>query len=390
MSVPSSPPKKFTIDCDNFGQFSTHQVSDSIQDESATFDSRLSFMDENNSTDMEHGNSEDWSSAESNLNFECSRNHNPISHQNHQESPKKCSDTLLLSIMILLTISFSLCEFSFGFANDSLSLVADAFHMLSDASALTVAVIAIRLGMRSETDSDIHTFGWKRAEIIGALINGVYLASVCFFILLEAIIRLFKPEPLEDPWQVLYVGVAGFAINLIGLILFFSHRSLASHGTHAGHSHSHGHSHSSNGSVNMHGVFLHVLGDAIGSLIVIGTALATIYVPFFWKIYFDPICSIIFALLILKSSVPLIRHCTSILMQSVPNTISLSDLQKKILLVQGVVSVHELHVWQMVPNYNVATAHIVVTSQQNSLQVLKDCNRIFYDSGIYRTTIQLE
>ena len=293
--------------------------------------------------------------------------------------------------MIGLTITFSICEFGFGFANVSLSLVADAFHMMSDAAALIVAVVAIRLGLRAESDSDIHTFGWKRAEIIGALINGVYLASVCFFIILEAIIRLFKPEPLENPWQVFWVGIAGLGINLIGVGLFFSHRSLASHG---GHSHSHDHADANDhdhksGSVNMHGVFLHVLGDAIGSVIVVGTALATIYVPYDWRVYFDPACSIVFALLILKSSIPLIRHCAAILMQSVPKSIVLNDLKKNLLQIAGVDSVHELHVWQMVPNYNVATVHVVAKPVNRDNLILR-CNEVFCNVGIHRTTIQLE
>ena len=410
----SSKNIKFTLDCDDFGQYSPQPLSGSSnaasivplpitrptfpdirfnieprKDSHDSFSSEWAYDDE----DLEQGNvseSVTWQSAATAAeNCQCTHSFTGES-VNQQVKEKSCSDSTLLAIMMGLTFAFSFCEFGFGFANASLSLVADAFHMMSDAAALVIAIVAIRLGMRAEIDSDTHTFGWKRAEIIGALINGVYLASVCLFIILEAIMRFFKPEPLEKPWQVFWVGVAGLAINLIGVALFFSHRSLATHGGHS-HSHAHAHNHEEgkSKSVNMHGVFLHVLSDAIGSFIVIATSLATIYVPYDWRVYFDPSCSIIFALLILKSCVPLIRQCTSILMQSSPKSISLAALKIKLSQIEGVESIHELHVWQMVPNYNVATVH-VVARRVNRSTLTRQCNQIFCNFGIHRTTIQFE
>ncbi len=422
MSVQNSPNIKFIIDCDEFGHFSAQPVSSGGESNASTLvpivnkiqtfptsyltqqprrDSTESFNSDwvYDHEDLEMGRHSDtdsftWRTANSSENCRCEHQHAGI--PSNVVDSRTCSDSSLLGVMIALTAAFSICEFGFGFANVSLALVADAFHMMSDAAALIIAIVAIQLGKRPEADSDAHTFGWKRAEVIGALINGVYLASVCLFIILESIIRLFKPEKLENPWQVFWVGIVGFIINIIGLGLFFSHRSLAQHG-HAGHSHSHhdndnikdSEARSGTSSVNMHGVFLHVLGDAIGSVIVVGTALATIYVPFDWSVYFDPCCSILFALLILKSSIPLIKQCSTILMQSAPRSISIVNLKKDLLSVQDVSDVHELHVWQMVPNYNVATVHII-SSSFNRVALVKKCNEIFCKAGIHRTTIQLE
>lgn len=390
---------KFTLDCDSFGMYAAHPVSGSSEgskivpiptttrtfpvpvrrDSAESLNSDWAYDDEDV---VAHSQSETYNTAIT-VDEYCQCNHDFYATKEKQT----CSDSVLLSIMIGLTFIFSLCEFGFGFANSSLSLVADAFHMISDAAALVVAIFAIRLGSRPEVDSDGHTFGWKRAEVIGALINGVYLASVCLFIILEAILRIIEPKDVDNPWQVFGVGIAGLAINLIGLALFFSHRSLAQHG---GHSHSHGEVEESNTSVNMHGVFLHVLSDAIGSIIVVATSLATIYVPYTWRYYFDPICSIIFALLILKSSIPLIRQCTSVLMQSAPRSISLSDMRNRLLQIVGVDDVHELHVWQMVPGYNVATVHVVLKSNAHRRVTMRACNDVFCQNGIHRTTIQFE
>jgi zinc transporter 1 len=203
---------------------------------------------------------------------------------------------------------------------------------------------------------------------------------------------------MQNPWQVFAVGAVGLLVNGIGVALFFSHRSLAV--GHA-HSHSHGHSHANageddedshaehhGGNVNMHGVFLHVAGDAVGALIVMASALVNIYVPYDWRVYFDPACSILFSLLILRSALPLIRQSVTILMQSAPKALSMAQLRRDLLQVPAVSGVHELHVWQMAPRYSVATVHLVV--DEASATVVNQCNEIFCKRGIHRTTIQID
>lgn len=377
----SNSPVRATLNCDEFGQYSAEIFVDDI--ESSSCDTALS---------------------EADIACRCAHNYDANAAPQLPRNEKcygTCTDTKLLTVMLTLTLIFAICEMIFGFSNNSLSLIADSFHMFSDSAALIIAIIAIRLALRPETDSEAHTFGWKRAEVIGALINGVYLASVCAYIILEAIVKLIEPEEMKNPWQIFIVGVVGLAINVVGVGLFFSHRSLALHSGHA-HSHGHGHGHSHNGSdgnnsggsgsANMHGVFLHVAGDAIGSVIVIGTALITIYLPFSWKVYFDPCCSVVFSLIILKSSIPLIMHSSKILMQSAPTNVSIAAIRGEIYKINGVVQIHELHIWQLTASYCVATVHLVLDNSENNQQhnVIKQCNEIFCGSNIHRTTIQTE
>ena len=385
------------LDCDNYGRYSAQPI-ESIE---PNRNHRPTFGDDE-ATD----GGEFVSVADEKANCGCEHEYDPLQQRQSAAAQsgehRCCNDIGLLATMMALTGAFALAELIVGFINNSLTLVADSFHMFSDSAALIVAVIAIRLAARPESDDNAHTFGWKRAEIIGALINGVYLASVCMYIAVEAFFRLLQPVEMQNPWQVFGVGVAGLVINGIGVALFFSHRSLATHGHH-GHAHSHGHSHNhshddenhNNGktnNVNLHGVFLHIAGDAVGSLIVVATSLINVYVPYAWRVYFDPCCSIVFALIILRSALPLIRHSIAILMQSVPQHISLTALRQSLLQVAGVANVHELHVWQMASQYNIATVHLVLTNNDSppSSSVVTSCNKVFCDAGIHRTTIQIE
>jgi len=313
-----------------------------------------------------------------------------------QESEE--SGGCVLKIMLAMTCAFALAEIVFGFLNNSLALIADSFHMISDAAALVVAMIAIALAKRPETD-DAHSFGWHRAEVIGALVNGVYLASVCVYTVIDALFRFIEPEPITNAWHVFFVGLAGLLINVVGMMLFFSHRSLA----HA-HSHSHSHSHNDSGqsgvedkvdhrgsdNINLHGVFLHVLGDAAGSVIVVATALATIYLPYAWKVYLDPICSILFSAIILKSAIGLVRHSGSILMQSVPDNVAFQSLDHALSSIPTIEGVHELHVWQMAPNYNVGSVHLDVSDHRKLHDTVVQASAIFKAHNVHRTSVQVD
>jgi zinc transporter 1 len=128
-------------------------------------------------------------------------------------------------------------EIIVGYAVHSIALIADAFHMLSDVIALVVALYAIQLAKKKSTASHL-TYGWQRAEVLGALINAVFLIALCFTIFLEAIERFINPKEIESPELILIVGGAGLLVNIIGLVLFHDAH-------HHGHSHGHSHSHES-------------------------------------------------------------------------------------------------------------------------------------------------
>ena len=147
-----------------------------------------------------------------------------------------CGKTGSVLSMLFMTSSFFLVEIVVGYATNSMALVADSFHMLSDIMSLIIGFFALRYSKRSQR-TERNTFGWQRAEVLGALVNAVFLIALCFSILVESLKRLVETEPIHNPVLVLIVGSLGLLINVVGLVLFHQHGHGHSHG---GHGHSHG------------------------------------------------------------------------------------------------------------------------------------------------------
>lgn len=150
-----------------------------------------------------------------------------------------CGKTGTVLWMLSLTSSFFLVEVVVGYVTNSMALVADSFHMLSDVMSLIIGFVALRYSKRSQR-TERNTFGWQRAEVLGALVNAVFLVALCFSILVESLKRLIETEIINNPDLVLIVGGAGLFINVIGLAMFHEHGHGHSHG---GGGHGHGHSH---------------------------------------------------------------------------------------------------------------------------------------------------
>ena len=140
--------------------------------------------------------------------------------------------------MLFMTSSFFLVEIVVGYATNSMALVADSFHMLSDIMSLVIGFFALRYSKRNQR-TERNTFGWQRAEVLGALVNAVFLIALCFSILVESLKRIVETEDINNPILVLIVGVVGLLVNVIGLVLFHRHGHGHSHGG-SGHGHSHG------------------------------------------------------------------------------------------------------------------------------------------------------
>lgn len=343
---------------------------------------------------------------------------------------KYSGKTCRLLTMLAMTASFFLVEIIVGYITNSIALVADSFHMLSDVVALIVGFASVRI---SKWQTQKNTFGWIRAEILGAFVNAVFLIALCFSILVESLKRLVEIEEIRDPKLLLIVGSLGLLVNLIGLCLFHDHGH--SHGGGGG-SHSHGHerealvdkpangnvehSHShgapnrtsicedvttdvegvvievadikttSSAQLNMRGVFLHVLGDALGSVIVIISALLIWFVEADWKYYMDPAMSILMVIIILSTTAPLLRDSGLILLQTVPGHIRVHQLEEEIKKVEGVLALHEFHVWQLAGNKIIASVHIHVHNLQEYMVVADKIKTVFHKAGIHSTTIQPE
>ncbi|GFQ90425.1 zinc transporter 1 [Trichonephila clavata] len=327
---------------------------------------------------------------------------------------KKCR----LTSMFILTAGYFLVEISVGYVTNSMALVADSFHMLSDVIALVIAFLSVKMSPKKWSKS---TFGWARAEVLGALVNSVFLVALCFSIFVESLKRFYKPEEIHEPLLILYVGSFGLLVNVIGLFLFHGH----------GHSHG-GHSHDkkaslptleqvlsegdindnkgnfqlpgtklpdkstkkepvSSSQMNMHGVFLHVLADALGSVIVIISALIIWLTDWSYRYYVDPALSVFMVCLIMNSTWPLLKDSAMILLQTVPTHIQVDYLQNKLLHeIDGVLAVHEFHVWQLAGERIVASAHICCRNLTDYMTIAERVKEFFHNEGIHSTTIQPE
>uniref|UniRef100_A0A1A9X0I4 Cation efflux protein cytoplasmic domain-containing protein n=1 Tax=Glossina brevipalpis TaxID=37001 RepID=A0A1A9X0I4_9MUSC len=332
-------------------------------------------------------------------------------------SGKKCR---LLSMM-LLTGFFFFVEIVVGYVTNSMSLVADSFHMLGDIAALVISFLSVKMSPKKWSK---NTFGWARAEVLGALINAVFLVALCFSITIEAFKRFIEEETIHEPELLVIVGSLGLVVNVIGLCLLYEH------GGHHGHSHggglrrnhsrltelanvddgeventdfsyekqkekqmkksSRGHSHDP-GSMNMRGAFLHVLSDALGSIIVVISALIVWKTEWEYRYYMDPALSIVLVCLILHSVWPLLRESALILLQTVPTHIQVDAIQKRLLeKVDGVLAVHEFHVWQLAGDRIIASAHIRCHNLSEYMKIAEKVKEFFHNEGIHSTTIQPE
>ncbi|KAG8624213.1 hypothetical protein KVT40_009189 [Elsinoe batatas] len=483
------------------------------------------------------------------------------------------SKSTRISILLAIDSVFFLIELVTGYAVHSLALVADSFHMLNDVLSLLVGLWAVKVAQK-KTSSKMYTYGWQRAETLGALVNGVFLVALCLSIFLEAIQRFVEPQEVSQPVLVLVVGCLGLASNIVGLFLFHDHGH--SHGGHS-HGHSHGHDHAdphseaeeghadhvhpgdiqaadesgnvadvlpenrlgpwpktgkardtpstppsdatavedaqqgasslespykfhkhrktrsrsrtyssvddlpinpasfrrsiidaskledidsdrstedesaqqkssskqpnvegstendnllkstqaagygaiaassheahkhkqpksasggghghSHGDLNMRGVFLHVMGDALGNVGVIASALIIWLTPWSWRFYSDPAISLVITVIILCSAIPLCKAASRILLQAVPIGLSIDDIKDDIEDLPGVVSAHHLHVWQLSDTKLVASIHVQVAydfkgeGSARYMQLAHEIRECLHEYGIHSSTIQPE
>ncbi len=279
---------------------------------------------------------------------------------------KVAAATKPLLIAMLITGSFTVIEFVGGILTDSLALMSDAGHMFTDTLALALSLGAMRVAMRPSSEE--MTFGFLRVEIMAALVNGTTLIIVSLLIFYEAVNRLLEPPEVEAPLMLL-IAVLGLAANAAGVYLL--------HGK-------------SEGNLNVRGAFLHMLGDLLSSIAVIVGALLIL---FFGLTIADPLLSILIGAIILFGAWKLVTLSTSILLESVPSHLKLRDIRGALRSVEGVVEIHDLHVWTLTSGLHAMSAHVVVQDRPVSdcAGIVQKCEEILNEQfTISHTTIQLE
>ncbi len=269
-----------------------------------------------------------------------------------------------LRAALIITSIFLVAEFVGALYTNSLALLADSFHMLTDVAALSLSFFAIRVASRRATPR--KTYGFYRVEILAALLNGVFLVLVALYIFYEAYNRFRNPPEIKAGWM-LVVAIVGLLSNLASAYILFGQ-----------------HHHS----LNVRGAFFHVLSDAIGSVGAIIAGLAIIVSGFQTA---DPLISIVVAILILWSSWILIRDAVDILLEGTPSHINIVNLREKLVNVEGVGSIHDLHVWTLTSGVLAMSCHIVARDNSSRTDLLTKVSGVAREQfRIDHTTIQIE
>jgi len=268
-----------------------------------------------------------------------------------------------LRIALALTAVFFVVEVAGGLLANSLALLADAGHMLTDVAALGLSLFVAWFSRQPETPS--KTYGYLRWEILAAFLNGTTLLLISAWIISQAVLRLRHPEPVASGLM-LGVAAASVATNLASAWVL-----------HGG----------SRGSLNLRGAYIHVLGDLLGS---VGTVVAALLVRFTGWLPADPIASIVMTILIVRGSWRLVRESEDILLESTPAHLSTGAIRSQLTAIPGIESVHDLHVWTVTSGVIAMSAHAIVREpdrHQHVLEHIHDAMRLF---GIDHITIQLE
>jgi cobalt-zinc-cadmium efflux system protein len=266
--------------------------------------------------------------------------------------------------VFLLSGSFMFVEVAGGLWSGSLALLADSGHMAIDTAAVGLALFASWIARRPPTSR--RTYGYYRAEILAASVNAVLLIVAALWICYEAWYRFGEPQTIKAGWMT-GIAAAGLVVNLVGLNLL------------GGHSH---------GSLNLRAVSLHLIFDALGS---VGAVLAGILVGVWGFTSADAVASLLIAALIFYGAFKLLFECVDILLEAVPRGVNTDEIKADLLAIDGVSSVHDLHVWALSTGVAALSAHLKIENTQHSARILKDCGVVLKKKhALEHVTLQLE
>jgi len=263
-----------------------------------------------------------------------------------------------------LNAAFLVIEAVGGILTGSLALLSDAGHMVSDVGALGIALVASRIARRHPTTR--RTYGYGRAEVLAALLNGLTLWLIVGAISLEAVKRLLNP-PTVKSGVMLVVATAGLVANLASAVILFRHR---------------GHN------LNLRGAFLHLAADTMSS---VGVVFAGILMWRFGWFLADPIASFLIAAFILAGSWSLIKESVNVLLEGAPLGLDIEEVRAGLERVEGVDSCHDLHIWSIGSGEPILTAHLTVHPEADRSEVLKESMELIEKTyGIGHITLQVE
>ncbi|HEX8695481.1 MAG TPA: cation diffusion facilitator family transporter [Longimicrobium sp.] len=289
------------------------------------------------------------------------------SHGHHGHASAGERNRRRLTVTLVLAAAYMVAELVGGVMANSLALLADAGHMLSDVGALGLSLFAIWIAQRPATPQ--RTFGYYRTEILAALANAATLIGISLYIFFEAYQRLREPEPVKGA-LLLWIAAGGLVVNLLGIALL-----------HGG----------KDESLNVRGAWLHLLTDALGS---VGAILGGVLIWAYGWYWADPAVSALIGLLVVYSAWHLMKESVAVLLEGTPKHIDLEVVRQAMLDVDGVEGVHDLHVWTITSGMDAMSGHVVVGeagARPPADEILAELHRVLHDRfGLGHLTIQIE
>jgi cobalt-zinc-cadmium efflux system protein len=280
-------------------------------------------------------------------------------HHHHHSTNKKA-----LFWSFLLISSFMVVEVIGGVMTNSLALLSDAGHMLSDAVALGLSFFALKLGEKQVTKN--KTYGFKRFEIIAAALNGITLILIALYIFVEAYHRFLAPPSVQSSGMLVIASI-GLIVNIVAAMILMK---------------------GDKENLNVRSALLHVIGDMLGSF---GAIIAAILIMVFGWGWADPLASVIVATLVLISGYRVTKDSFHILMEGAPTQLDMDKVKAALLKIPAVNELHDLHIWTITSGYPVLSCHLTITEIGNHDDVLKRAQKLLHDDfGIEHSTIQVE
>jgi cobalt-zinc-cadmium efflux system protein len=283
-----------------------------------------------------------------------------LHHHRHRPGTGK-----ILKWSFLATILFVVIEAIAGFRSGSLALVSDAGHNLTDALSLVLAAIGFYL--QSKPADSVKTYGYHRAGVLTAFVNAFTLIGIALFIFYEAWLRFLHPLHIQE-WTMLWVAVAALALN--GAIMWGLHSE-------------------KDRDINIRAAFVHMLGDAVSS---IGIMAGAVIIHFTGLTVIDPILSVLIGALIIWSAWDIIRESLNVLLEGLPRGMELSQVTDALRRLEGVIDVHDLHIWSLGSSAHALSCHVLIEDMppSESNAILQRINDQLCGFDIRHTTIQFE
>ncbi|XP_043284002.1 zinc transporter 2-like isoform X2 [Venturia canescens] len=310
-------------------------------------------------------------------------------HRDRDEAIDKKARKKLI-IACVLCVIFMIAEIIGGVLSNSLAIATDAAHLLTDFASFLISLFSIWVSARPATRK--MPFGWYRAEVIGALTSVLLIWVVTGILLYLAVERVIHENFDLDAGIMLITSAVGVAVNLImGLTL---HQHGHSHGGGHGHSHSHGKASEAHGkdektNINVRAAYIHVLGDFIQSTGVFVAALIIYFQPS-WRLV-DPICTFLFSILVLFTTITIIKDVMNVLMEGTPKGFEYSEVETTFMQIPGVVKVHNLRMWALSLDKTALSAHLVITPGSSPQEILRTATRNIHDRySFFEMTLQIE